>query len=347
MRNWDVVDETGQCLADKDSEDAQYVCQAVGIPFHEVNFVKQYWNGVFSEMVDDYRKGITPNPDILCNRKIKFGVFWKYMINKFKVDAIATGHYAQNSFGEDLENYDIHEGARLLLSVDKFRDQTLFLSQIPQEALQKCIFPIGRLTRENVQNIASEISLTRIIKKKKSTGICFIGKRNFQKFISDYIEPTIGNFIDIETGSIVGQHSGIHNWTLGQGCLLGGLKVAYYIAEKNPSTQDIFVAPGSNHPSLFCDTVIVDSPYWINKIPQELLKTKKLNCKLKTQQGGERYPLLNCHVEIIADDKLLVKIEYPQRALTPGQYTVFYLEEECLGSGRIIQLGVTKYTSSK
>ncbi|XP_067126030.1 mitochondrial tRNA-specific 2-thiouridylase 1 isoform X2 [Centruroides vittatus] len=342
MRNWDVIDETGQCLADKDSEDARYVCRVVGIPFREVNFVKQYWNGVFSEMIDEYKKGITPNPDVLCNKRIKFGIFWNYMINQLKVDAIATGHYAQTSFGEDLENYDPHKGARLLRAVDDFRDQTLFLSQIPQEALQKSLFPVGRLMRNDVQKIASEIPLTKILKKKKSTGICFIGKRNFQKFINDYIEPSVGNFIDVETGSIVGQHSGIHQWTLGQRCLLPGCKVAYFVAEKNPASQDILVAPGSDHPSLYCDTVIVENPYWINRVPEDLLRTKKLKCKIRTQQGY-RYPLEKCQVDIIEDDKLFVKIENSQRALTPGQYAVLYLDEECLGSGRIAQLGPSLY----
>ncbi|XP_022253209.1 mitochondrial tRNA-specific 2-thiouridylase 1-like [Limulus polyphemus] len=242
MRNWDIADETGHCSIDKDKEDAEYVCRKIGIPLQEVNFVRHYWNEVFSDLIEDYQNGLTPNPDILCNKSIKFNIFYDYATENLGADAIATGHYARTSFGEDLEYYQENKRVRLLKAVDGGKDQTFFLSQVPQKSLQRTLFPLGGITKNSVKKIALHAGLNYIAKKKESTGICFIGKRNFQDFIKDYVKPKPGNFVDVETGEVVGTHAGIHFWTMGQRCHIPGLHTAYFVADKDMKTQDILVA---------------------------------------------------------------------------------------------------------
>ncbi|KAF8770156.1 Mitochondrial tRNA-specific 2-thiouridylase 1 like protein [Argiope bruennichi] len=270
MRNWDIADEKGHCQADHDKEDAEYVCKKIGIPLFEVNFVKEYWNNVFSYLINEYKAGYTPNPDIHCNKNIKFDLFFKHALQKLKADAVATGHYARIVCSSDSSQKNF----RLLKGIDKQKDQTFFLSQIPKSSLEKCIFPVGEMTKDTVKKLAADAGLDRIVKKKESVGICFIGRRNFQEFIDDYIEPQHGNFINVENNQIVGQHKGVHCWTIGQRCALSGQPSAFYVAERNVETQDILVAPGRMHPALFHQTVVTEAPYWINK-PSSVLKMVK------------------------------------------------------------------------
>ncbi|XP_069694027.1 mitochondrial tRNA-specific 2-thiouridylase 1 isoform X2 [Periplaneta americana] len=241
MQNWDTADETGICSATQDAEDARWVCSRLGIPFSVVSFVREYWNDVFCNLLEDYQNGYTPNPDILCNGHIKFDKFLKYAQDNLDADAIATGHYASTTFGSFLENCDFSAGVHLLKPRDLFKDQTFFLSQVSQIPLQKTMFPLANLTKTQVKKIASEYGMDYISKKKESSGICFIGTRHFQNFISEYLNDSPGYFRDIDSGVIVGRHAGIHHWTIGQRCRIGGQLKPYYVARKEPKNNDIFV----------------------------------------------------------------------------------------------------------
>ncbi|KFM58718.1 hypothetical protein X975_14961, partial [Stegodyphus mimosarum] len=283
--------------------------------------------------------GFTPNPDILCNKKIKFDAFLKYAVQHFEADAIATGHYARIvPFSGNP-----HRGFQLLKGVDKQKDQTFFLSQIPKTALQKCMFPLGEMTKSTVKNIAAAAGFHRIVRKRESVGICFIGRRNFQSFIDDYIEPRVGNFINVENGQIVGQHKGVHCWTVGQRCLLPGQSNAFYVAERDPVSQKILVAPGRMHPALFHQTVVTETPYWINEPPVVLERGESFECDFRFQH---REPVVQC---LLYKDKvgcLQIFLKNPLRALTPGQYAVFYDGDICLGSAKILLQGPSLYAIS-
>lgn len=185
MRNWDIRDEQGTCSSDKDLKDAQTTCDFLNIPLVQVNFVKEYWNEVFLQFIDDYEHGFTPNPDILCNKFVKFNYFYKYARTKLNCDAIATGHYANTSFGNYLENYQQGQHVKLLKARDTTKDQTFFLSQIEERSLRKTFFPLGNMLKRDVKQYARKIGLQALADKKESMGICFIGSRNFQHFISD------------------------------------------------------------------------------------------------------------------------------------------------------------------
>ncbi|ESN99395.1 hypothetical protein HELRODRAFT_66727 [Helobdella robusta] len=239
MKNWDLLDEHSGCSNQKDAHDAALICRKLNIPYVEMSFAKEYWNDVFSELIRGYINGKSPNPDVLCNKQIKFGYFLKYAVNNLGADAIATGHYAKNSWGQFLQNHNFE--AKLLKANDACKDQTLFLSQISQSSLQKSMFPIGCYKKASVKQIASDIGLDFIAKKKESTGICFIGKRNFQKFMLEYLPAKKGYFIDFDDNKIIGEHHGVQFWTIGQRALIPGRKKPYFVVKRNPSDQSIFV----------------------------------------------------------------------------------------------------------
>ncbi|KAK7493935.1 hypothetical protein BaRGS_00014817, partial [Batillaria attramentaria] len=340
MKNWDVADETGQCSFDQDLEDAELVCKTLNIELHQVNFVKQYWNLVFSEMVKDYQKGITPNPDVLCNKLIKFDAFLRHAVENLGGEALATGHYARTSAGFDLQPVGENSGVKLLKAVDCIKDQTFFLSQIPQSALQRTVFPLGEFTKDVTKTIALEAGFEKIVQKKESMGICFIGSRQFRKFIEEYTEPTPGKFIDVETGKIVGEHKGVHYWTVGQRALIAGLKQACFIVSKDVRTQDIIVASGTDHPALYCQTFVTEPPHWICGPPQALIDMETVHVDFRFQHG---HPLVPCSITM-SDGGLGVELQHPMRAITPGQYAVFYHHDECLGSARILNTGPSSFT---
>nr|XP_045581350.1 mitochondrial tRNA-specific 2-thiouridylase 1-like [Procambarus clarkii] len=283
MRNWDEKDEKGQCTGDVDAEDAEWVCRRLDIPFREVNFVKEYWNDVFMYMIEEYKAGFTPNPDIMCNKKIKFSPFLQYAKDNFNSEVIATGHYARTSYDDDLKNYDPKKGARLLQGIDRLKDQTFFLSQISQNSLQHTMFPLGDYNKDVVRKIAESANLDRVAKKRDSTGICFIGSRNFQEFISQYIEDKPGNFIDLDSREVVGTHRGIHQWTVGQRCNIGPFPQPYFVAEKHPEANNIYVVAGTNHPALFTSIVFTEPIYWIHSPPSHLFTMGQLECHFRFQ----------------------------------------------------------------
>lgn len=350
MRNWDEKDETGYCNVDAEAEDAEWVCKKLDIPFQEINLVQEYWNDVFTYMLEEYKAGFTPNPDILCNKAIKFSPFLKQAQDNFGAEIIATGHYAQTSFGENMEEYDPKKGVKLLQAMDRLKDQTFFMSQVSQQALQHTMFPLGNYTKDVVRKIAESGGLSRVAHKRDSTGICFIGSRNFQEFISQYIEDTPGKFIDLDTGEEIGEHRGFHHWTLGQCCHLSGMWKKYFIAEKHPETGNISVVAGSEHPALYTSSMLTGKMHWIHKPPSQLYTNGQLECHFRFQHG---LPLIPC--VLTADDtnpwhrspthnSMRIMLAEPGRAITGGQYAVLYLGEECLGSARITRPGPSLYT---
>lgn len=357
MKNWDSLDESGVCSTEKDCEDAYRVCQILDIPFHQVSYVKEYWHEVFSNLLKEYEKGRTPNPDILCNKHIKFNHFYKYAINTLGADAMATGHYARTSL-EDEEvfqqphtpqrttlfrnRFEIRNPVRLHKAADLLKDQTFFLSQISQDALRQSVFPLAGLTKDFVKKIAAEAGFHHVLKRKESMGICFIGERNFENFILEYLEPKPGNFVSIEDGSVVGTHKGWFTLTLGQRARIGGQREALFVVDKDITTGDVFVAPATNHPALFRDTVRTDRFHWITvDPPPELTRTQMMECHFRFIH---QMPLIPCTVTLNMNGSVWISLSRPVRALTSGQFAVLYKGDECLGSGKIVQLGPSEHT---
>ncbi|XP_026330850.1 mitochondrial tRNA-specific 2-thiouridylase 1 isoform X2 [Hyposmocoma kahamanoa] len=304
MRNWDSNYEAGFCSDEKDFEDATFVCRKLDIPLHRVYFIKEYWNEVFTVLLNE---------------------------NNLGIDVIATGHYANTSFGPFLDKYNENEGVRLLQPKDKFKDQTFFLSQIKQFSLRRCMFPIANLMKSQVREIAKKEGLINVANKKDSTGICFIGKRRFQHFIEEYIETRKGNFIDIDTGQVVGEHSGLHKWTVGQRCCLANWKNAYFIFKKDLDTNDIYVVAGTKHPAIWNNLCFTGTPHWIHSEPIELTQNNVLKCCFRFQHTK---PLVACRI-VNNSQGLTILLDNNVRALTEGQYAVLYKNGECLGSAKI------------
>nr|CAI5842711.1 unnamed protein product [Callosobruchus analis] len=340
MQNWDITDENGICTLQADYNDALFVARKLDIKLHHVNFIKQYWNEVFCSLIEEYESGFTPNPDVLCNRNIKFNYFYDFAKEKLQADAIATGHYAKTSFGPFLENYDPDKNVKLFLAKDSRKDQTFFLCQIQQKALQNCMFPVGDLTKMAVKNIAKENGLEKISTKPESMGICFIGSRNFQNFIREYIKDKPGDFVDIDTGEVMGKHKGLHQWTLGQRARLQGLSMAYFIAKKDVEKNIIYVAKGTKHPILYTNLFFTSEPHWIHSKPKILEENFILECQFKFQHTEDWVPCQICQTK----SGLTVKLKVYKRAITAGQYAVFAKDGECLGSAKILNSGVSNFS---
>ncbi|RVE46635.1 hypothetical protein evm_008708 [Chilo suppressalis] len=247
------------------------------------------------------------------------------------VDAIATGHYANTSFGPFLEKYSENEGVRLLQPADKHKDQTFFLCQVKQFSLRKCMFPLANLVKSEVREIASKEGLLNVANKKDSTGICFIGKKKFQHFIEEYIETRKGLFIDIDNGQIVGEHSGLHKWTVGQRCCVSGYKKAYFVFKKDLESNNIYVVAGTTHPALWNKLLFTQGPHWIESEPVDLQASNVFECYFRFQHTK---PLVSCKV-VKNSEGLTILLENNIRALTEGQYGVLYKNGECLGSAKI------------
>uniref|UniRef100_A0A2I2ZAB5 Mitochondrial tRNA-specific 2-thiouridylase 1 n=1 Tax=Gorilla gorilla gorilla TaxID=9595 RepID=A0A2I2ZAB5_GORGO len=341
MKNWDSLDEHGVCTADKDCEDAYRVCQILDIPFHQVSYVKEYWNDVFSDFLNEYEKGRTPNPDIVCNKHIKFSCFFHYAVDNLGADAIATGHYARTSL-EDEEvfeqklvkkpeglfrnRFEVRNAVKLLQAADSFKDQTFFLSQVSQDALRRTIFPLGGLTKEFVKKIAAENRLHHVLQKKESMGMCFIGKRNFEHFLLQYLQPRPGHFISIEDNKVLGTHKGWFLYTLGQRANIGGLREPWYVVEKDSVKGDVFVV----RPAVFPDQGL--------RRPPAAVASWRL--------APLFYPV-PCVLTLNQDGTVWVTAVQAVRALATGQFAVFYKGDECLGSGKILRLGPSAYTLQK
>ncbi|OWF36117.1 mitochondrial tRNA-specific 2-thiouridylase 1-like [Mizuhopecten yessoensis] len=344
MTNWDKLNEKGECQADKDFEDAQFICEHLNLPLHNVSFVKEYWNEVFSQFLEDHKNGLSSVPDIYCNRYIKFGEFFDTARNEFNADAIATGHYARTSIEHDMENADLSKGVKLLRGLDPVKDQTFFLAQIPQKTLERTIFPVGSMLKKDVKKIAIESGLERIAKKKESMGLCYIGKTNFSKFIENYIEPKVGYFVDLETEEIIGEHDGLHKWTIGQRINIGSRNMKTYVASKDSASNNIMVVEGTNHPALFCQSAVTQKPYWICGPPEGLSQYQPVDVLFKYQHV---HPVSKCTLSLNPDDTLTICTPEPMRAFTPGQFFVFYNGEECIGCARTHRSGPSLYHQEK
>lgn len=321
MKNWEEEDENGQCRASKDFDDVRKVCDQIDIPYYSVNFVKKYWDNVFNQFIEEFKSGWTPNPDILCNREIKFNVFLEKAL-ELGADFLATGHYCQG-----IER----DGSRLLLKgVDSGKDQTYFLYTINQEILKKVLFPIGGLEKKEVRSVAHRYGLATAA-KKDSTGICFIGKRDFRPFLNQYIAAQPGDFETLD-GKKVGKHMGAAFYTLGQrkGMAIGGPGEAWFVVGKDMERNIVFVEQGANHPALFCKELIAGNLSWISGVPSSI--PFQCNSKVRYRQSDQP-----CTIERIVEGKAYVSFPNPQRAVTPGQSIVFYMDNICLGGGIIQQ----------
>jgi tRNA-specific 2-thiouridylase len=324
MQNWED-DGSGTCRAEEDRKDAVAVCGRLGIPFHARNFATEYWNEVFQHFVAEYRVGRTPNPDVLCNREIKFKTFLDEA-RALGASRIATGHYAQ---------IDRHGGRwRLLRGADAGKDQSYFLHQLGQEQLAATLFPIGHLPKDDVRRLAREAALP-VHAKIDSTGICFIGERDFRSFLGQYIPAQAGEIRSVD-GQRLGRHDGVFHYTLGQreGLEIGGVRgrdaAPWYVVDKDIVRNILFVDQGHDSPWLLSRSLTSETAHWVDGAPAE----GRFQCTAKT-----RYRQVDaaCTVEVLDDGCVRVTFDAPQRAVTPGQSVVFYRDEVCLGGAVIAQ----------
>ncbi len=318
MKNWEEDDTTGHCSAEEDLKMAQTVCDHLGIPLKTVNFSTEYWDRVFSYFLSEYRAGRTPNPDVLCNKEIKFRVFLEHAL-ALGADRIATGHYAR---------VDSHAGRfHLLKARDASKDQSYFLCLLGQEALAHTLFPVGDLTKTEVRRLAQEAGLSNY-DRQDSTGICFIGERDFKSFLARYLPAQPGEMRTL-SGSFKGKHDGLMYYTIGQrqGLGIGGEGEAWYVVGKDVTNNILYVEQGEHHPALFSEALMAGQLHWIGAEP--LSWPRKLRAKTRYRQSDQ--------VCTVAPHKtgLHVTFDHPQRAITPGQAVVFYDGDECLGGGII------------
>jgi len=316
MKNWEETDEEGRCTSSYDFEDVAKVCAQIDIPYYTVNFVEEYQTKVFSEFLEELGKGLTPNPDILCNREIKFKVFLQ-KARELGADFVATGHYCRT----DAEG-------RLLKGLDPDKDQSYFLHAVEPGALQNVLFPIGHLRKTEVRSLAKKEGLATS-EKKDSTGICFIGKRNFKPFLAKYIGYTPGPFETL-SGQMVGEHDGAAFYTIGQrkGMGLGGEGEPWYVVGKDEKRNVVFVERGENHPALYRSCLEAKSLTWIKEPPPNI--PYRCTAKIRYRQTDQ-----SCVIEKILDGTANVLFDVSQRAITPGQSIAFYQGELCLGGGII------------
>lgn len=323
MKNWEEDDSEDYCSAAEDLADARSVSESLGLPLHAVNFSAEYWDRVFSHFLREYEAGRTPNPDILCNREIKFKAFLDHAL-KLGADYIATGHYAR---------VDSKDGRfRLLKGRDSGKDQSYFLYTLGQQQLSRSLFPVGELEKHEVRHIAEEHHLVTF-DKKDSTGICFIGERNFREFLSRYLPAQSGE-IQTPEGRVIGHHSGLMYYTLGQrqGLGIGGVPGTnddpWYVVAKDMEHNILIAAQGHNHPLLFSQSLKASQLSWVDGTGP----VAPYRCRAKTRY---RQPDQACTITRLENDQCEVVFEEPQRAVTPGQSVVFYDGEVCLGGGVI------------
>lgn len=332
MKNWEESNQEGHCSSTKDYEDVVRVCEKIGIPYYSVNFVQEYWDLVFFHFVKELKQGFTPNPDILCNREIKFQVFLEKAF-QIGADYLATGHYCQIQTK--------HGFSTLFKGADPDKDQSYFLYTLKKETLEKVLFPIGHLPKKQVREIAKEYGLATA-EKKDSTGICFIGKRNFKEFISQYIPYQKGLFLDVE-GKKIGEHEGMAYYTIGQrkGLGIGGPGEAWFVVDKDAVSNTVTLAQGENHPALYAEDLIATDISWIDGIGP-LCFPFACKAKIRYRQAEQ-----DCVLEKKEDGTLLVTFANPQRAITPRQSIVFYQEDLCLGGAMISSRGLSLYEKSR
>lgn len=314
MKNWEDAD--GTCRASSDYEDVAKTCEVLQIPYYSVNFTEEYRQSVFAEFLADLTAGLTPNPDVLCNREIKFNVFLKKAM-ALDADFLATGHYCRL----DAQN-------RLLKGSDPEKDQSYFLHAVEREAFQKVLFPIGHLRKREVRSLARKFALPTA-EKKDSTGICFIGKRDFKTFLQPFLGFSPGDFKTL-SGKIVGQHDGVAFYTIGQrrGLKLGGEGEAWYVVDKDLKHNVVYVERGASHSALFSSSLLASQLTWMGQLPSSY--PFRCSAKIRYRQADQPCTLLAPEKGIFP-----VVFDQPERAITPGQFVVFYDGDLVLGGGII------------
>lgn len=379
MSNWDARDEDdapSRCYQ-QDVNDVEAVCRHLSdTPLHKVSFAAEYWTHVFEPLIDGLMQGKTPNPDVGCNTIVKFGAMKAYAHRHLDADWIATGHYArlfnwkydvndsmsdksaQAVVEQSLEKhawlYKWNESPLLLASADKTKDQSYFLAGVRGENFHNVIFPLGELYKtesatggtfrqKTVRQIALDENLPNA-SKSESMGICFVGKRRFNSFISQYLPsvPPPGNFVDVETGEIVGQHNGSIFYTIGQGAKISGASQKWFVVgRRNVDTSTVLVCQGTHHPALYTDELLLEKNAfcWIGGSIPDPLSNRRLHVSCRTRH---LQPLLDCEIEI-QDSFIVVRLHKPLRAITPGQMAVFYIGDVCLGGGMIYNIGKSYY----
>ncbi|MFU9135693.1 tRNA 2-thiouridine(34) synthase MnmA [Erwinia tasmaniensis] len=324
MKNWEEDDGEEYCTAAEDLADAQAVCDKLGMVLHTVNFAAEYWDNVFELFLEEYKAGRTPNPDILCNKEIKFKAFLEHAAEDLGADYIATGHYVRRQ--------DVDGKSRLLRGLDDNKDQSYFLYTLSHQQIAQSLFPVGELSKPEVRRLAEQLELVTAA-KKDSTGICFIGERKFRDFLGRYLPAQPGAIVTTE-GETVGEHQGLMYHTLGQrkGLGIGGTREGsedpWYVVDKDVANNLLVVAQGHEHPRLMSLGLVAQQLHWVDR---ETLRTP-LRCTVKTRY---RQADIACTVTPLGDDRLEVRFDQPVAAVTPGQSAVFYLDEICLGGGII------------
>jgi len=328
MKNWEEDDTDEYCSAAEDVADAQSVCDQLGIPLHTINFSAEYWDRVFEYFLQEYSSGRTPNPDIMCNKEIKFKAFLDYAIH-LGADSIATGHYCRRT-----ELGANNQPIQMLRGVDDNKDQSYFLYTLGQDQLAKTLFPVGDLPKDEVRKIATAQGFTNA-KKKDSTGICFIGERRFNQFLSTYLPSQPGEIIT-DNGEIIGTHQGLMYHTIGQrkGLGIGGLaeheETPWFVLDKDLNHNRLIVGQGHQHPGMMNQALHASQLHWVSGTQP----AAKFNCTAKIRY---RQKDVECQVTINNNGEAHVLFEQPQRAVTPGQSIVFYDQQICLGGGIIDQ----------
>lgn len=331
MKNWEEDDGTEYCTAMTDLADAQAVADKIGIKLHTANFAMEYWDRVFEHFLAEYSAGRTPNPDILCNKEVKFKAFLDYALT-LGADYIATGHYARRGFGDE------NGKAPLLRGLDNNKDQSYFLHAVAGDKIAKTLFPVGELEKPEVRRIAEQYDLATA-KKKDSTGICFIGERRFKDFLQQYLPAQKGD-IYTDDGKKIGTHDGLMYYTLGQrgGIGIGGVKdrdeAPWFVLHKDLDNNRLIVGQGHDHPMLQSTELTAYKLDWVVDAPTQLFTAQGYRCTAKTRY---RQPDQACTVFALDEtgDTIKVVFDEPQRAVTPGQSCVFYRDDICLGGGVI------------
>jgi tRNA-specific 2-thiouridylase len=324
MKNWEEDDNDEYCAAAEDLADAQAVADKLGIYLHTINFAAEYWDNVFEYFLQEYKAGRTPNPDIMCNKEIKFKAFLEFAAEDLGADYIATGHYVQRRYEDGIW--------KMIRGKDSNKDQSYFLYTLSHEHIAKTLFPVGDIEKPRVREIAEQQGLVTA-NKKDSTGICFIGERKFKDFLAQYL-PAKPGIIETAEGEEIGEHEGLMYHTLGQrkGLLIGGKKEhgdePWYVVDKDVARNVLIVGQGANHPRLFSDGLVASQLHWNDrKGPQEPIKMA-----VKTRYRQED---IACLVEPHSNGTVTVHFDEPQKAVTPGQSAVFYQNDVCLGGGII------------
>ena len=324
MHNWEEQDDTGVCTAERDWADVREVCDLIGIPYYSVNYAREYRERVFAHFLEEYRRNRTPNPDVLCNREIKFDQFLRFA-ESIGAEYLATGHFARLGRGED-------GGMRLLRARDENKDQTYFLYMLGQRALGKAMFPVGGMTKAEIRAVAAEAGLPTSA-KKDSTGVCFIGERNFREFLKQYLPAQPGDIVTRD-GRVVGRHEGLMYYTPGQrrglGIGGGGTGERWFVVGKDVPGNRLIVSQGEPD-ELFTTAALADEATWIAGRPP-VEDGVEYPCQARLRH---RQPLQDCTIRL-EGDRIHMRFAQRQRAVTPGQAAVFYQGEECLGGGTVL-----------